>query len=111
LPNTVLANDSVFIDAWVEDELTPSSVFLHYKINNGTLNTVEMFDDGLHHDEIAGDKIYGSAIPPANVLDTIFYFITATDVNAQTGREPREDYSSIVVAPVPHLFINEIMAS
>jgi len=111
LPKTVLPGDSVFISAWVEDDGTPSSVTLHYKSNNGPLSTVAMLDDGNHHDEIAGDNIYGATIPPSNVFDTIFFFITATDMSAQTGREPREDDYAVAVLPLPNLVFNEMMAS
>jgi len=111
LPKTVHENDSVYISAWIQDESIPASVLLNYRINNGAWNSVSMDDDGLHEDGTANDGVYGALIMATNVFDTIYYYITATDVNAQTGREPRVDDDVIVVEPIPNLVINELMAS
>ncbi|MFI5135191.1 MAG: CotH kinase family protein, partial [Chitinophagales bacterium] len=111
LPKTVHENDSVFISAWIEDESLPASTLLYYKINNSTWNSANMTDDGMHEDGLANDGVYGALIMATNNFDTIHYYITATDVNAQTGREPRVDDDIIVVEPIPNLVINELMAS
>ncbi len=110
-PKIVHANDSVFISAWVEDELTLSSVMLNYKFNSSSINSVTMFDDGLHSDGSPNDQVYGVGIIAPNIFDTIFYSVEATDINSQTGREPRENFYSTVVVPIPHLVFNEVMAS
>lgn len=112
LPRVVHPNDSVFITAWIEDELIPSSTQVSYKINSGSLSIISMFDDGIHQDGMAGDEIYGAAIIAPNIFfDTIYYFVTAADVNAQAGREPREGFNSVIINPVSHLVFNELMAS
>jgi hypothetical protein len=110
LPKIVHANDSVYITAWIEDESIPTS-FVYYKINNGGWNSVSMVDDGFHEDGFANDGIYGALVMATNNLDTIHYYVTATDVNAQTGREPRVDDDIIIVESIPHLVFNELMAS
>ena len=110
-PLAIHQNDSIFITALIEDETLPASTLLNYNINNGSLNNVNMVDDGLHHDGLPADGIYGGVIVAQNILDTIHYYITATDLSLQTGREPRIGDDLIIVEPIPHLVFNELMAS
>ena len=111
LPTTVHAGDTVFVTAWIQDETTPTSTNLYYSVNGGSWTSAAMSDDGLHHDGVANDDIYGASFISNNILDTIHYYITARDVLNQVGREPRVDDFILAVEPIPQLVFNELMAS
>ncbi|MBL0047949.1 MAG: CotH kinase family protein [Bacteroidetes bacterium] len=109
-PFAPYAGDSIYIKSWVEDENPIANVYLHYKINtSGMLDSVLMADDSQHRDDALGDGIFGAGISGANLGDTLYYYLSNSDVFAVKGREPRLGFLSIVVAPKPQLFINELM--
>lgn len=112
LPYSPHNDDTVFIKSWVEDELPVTNVYLHYKINfNGPLDSILMYDDGNHGDDLPADNIYGMYIEPQTTGDTIYYYLTNTDITGTTGREPRSGFSAISITPLPQLFVNEWMAN
>lgn len=103
--------DSVFITAWIEDEAEPVSTLLYYSTNGGPWVSTALTDDGLFHDGLADDGVYGAFITAENAFDTALYYVAARDVLNQVGREPRTGELSFAVEPVPHLVFNEVMAS
>lgn len=105
-------NDTLYVSALIEDELTPDQVFLKYKIGySGQLDSVQMNDSGLNYDGLPNDGIFGAAIPYLQSLDTIYYFITNEDLGGLMGRAPRSDFYSVPVTPVTAFYINEVMAA
>lgn len=71
----------VQVEVW--DESTPT-VVLHYRPSGGSWQSLTLFDDGTHGDELAGDRLYGGIIPAS--VGGITYFVTATDdQNASTS--------------------------
>lgn len=110
-PYAPYPGDSVYIKSWVEDELSGLSVKLVYKINShGTLDTIIMQDNGLNKDGLPGDDFFGAGIAGSALGDTLFYFLTSTDLNSHTGREPRNGFFNIVVRRKPTIRINELMS-
>ena len=71
----------VQVEVW--DESTPN-VVLHYQPNGGSWQSITLFDDGTHGDELAGDRLYGGLVPAS--VGGITYYVTATDDhNASTS--------------------------
>ncbi len=50
--------------------------------------TVPMFDDGAHHDGVAGDKVYGVQLAPKPVGTAVSYYVSAADSAAQSAKDP-----------------------
>ncbi|MCD6392174.1 MAG: lamin tail domain-containing protein, partial [Planctomycetes bacterium] len=90
-------NEDLTITARVEQTLAPvDTVTLHYRVMYGGTVNLEMFDDGLHNDGDAGDDLYAATIP-ANAADPgemVRWYVTATDDQAQTSRNPLFPYST-----------------
>jgi spore coat protein CotH len=105
-------NQDIIVNAKVEDETINPTVTINYKINSGNNISAQLYDDGLHNDKLAGDKIYGFLIPSLSSTAIIYYNIQATDSNAQTSTEPISGNYQIRILPLsPQLYINEFMAS
>lgn len=105
---------SVTVRSKVLNTLT-SSVFLGYRYNIADKFTkVQMFDDGLHDDLIAGDKIYGAWIPVSSGL--IQYYIYAENNYACMFSPQRAEHEFYTITPafntptIGQLHINEILA-
>jgi hypothetical protein len=111
LPSAVHPGDTIYFTAWVNDEAIPASVKLYYQVNSGAWLNMEMSDDGQHGDGLAGDEVFGASLIATNALDSIHFYLTARDVINQLSRLPRIDHRLMIVEPVPHLVINELMAS
>jgi hypothetical protein len=52
-----------------------------------TVDSCQMFDDGLHNDGMAGDKIYGGSFRPPTKETTFDITLRTTDVTAGTSRK------------------------
>ncbi|HQU99680.1 MAG TPA: CotH kinase family protein, partial [Bacteroidia bacterium] len=110
-PFRPVAGDTVFIKALVEDELTVVNPVLNYRYGQtATWLTTNMFDDGLHNDDASGDNIFGVALNPVSTKDTLYYYITCTDANNLTGREPRLYSDTLIIETPWAVSINEFMA-
>ncbi len=110
MPYVPYSGDSIYIKSWVEDENPLSAVYVYYKINvGGSLDTLQLYDDGLHKDEAFGDGIYGTGIPGSQSGDTLYYYLVSTDINSFTGREPRAGFLKVPIKSRPQLFVNELM--
>jgi spore coat protein H len=64
----------VQVEVW--DESTPD-VVLHYKPAGGSWQSLTLFDDGNHGDELANDRVFGGLLPAS--VGGISYYVTATD--------------------------------
>jgi len=106
-----VGNDLI-LTAYVEDDDPDPMVKANYAIDLGPVIEVEMYDDGLHEDGEAGDKIYGAILGPFNSPAIITYFISAEDASAHLATAPCEPIEVIISEPSDlELYINEFMAS
>jgi hypothetical protein len=79
------ANNELNFQAYVDDETGISNVQLYYVLNRTSMvGPIQMYDDGLHNDGAAGDKIYGASIGPLQLGDFVIFSFAITDVNANT---------------------------
>ncbi|MCC6255867.1 MAG: exo-alpha-sialidase, partial [Ignavibacteriaceae bacterium] len=73
-------NQPYIVQAFIDDDKTIVSVKLNTYTNPPpTYDVLEMYDDGLHYDSLAGDKIYGTAIIPNSFGDHIIYSFSIED--------------------------------
>lgn len=114
-PEIAQANQAITVNAYIEDEDPNPSVRINHSLNLENRSPLLMYDDGLHHDGVAGDLIYGGQIPAANTNGNIKFYISATDAGNRQSSMPRnapaEQYFITVGFEAPELFINEFMAS
>ncbi len=72
------AEDSVVVEARIVGEPKPQIVLLYYaSAPNAPFDQVEMHDDGQHHDQLAGDGIYGAVIDGAPGRCAVRYYVEA----------------------------------
>lgn len=106
IPATLSIGDSVWITSKVTDE---DSVILAYRFSNSQLFTkVDMFDDGLHNDGIAGDSIYGYLIN--NIGNKVEYYIYAENDSAGRFSPERAAYEFHLLSISGDVVINELSA-
>ncbi len=77
-----MTNTPVSIQAYVDDESGIAGVQINYDLNGVPYGPIQMYDDGLHNDDAAGDKIYGADLGPFQLGDNINYSISITDINS-----------------------------
>ena len=78
-------NQPYFIRAFVDDDREIVSVKLNTYFNPpGVYNILEMFDDGVHNDSLANDKIYGNEITLQNYGDFASYSFIIEDNDFNT---------------------------
>ncbi len=110
--NLPRVNQDIIFNAKIEDETMNPSVIIKYQINTSNLISINLYDDGLHHDFLAGDKIYGNSIAGLQDTSIIYYQIQATDSLNQTSIFPNLSNLKIKISgPKDFLIINEFMAS
>jgi len=116
-PQEPTINDEVRITARVSPGSgSIRSVKLYYT-TNGIFSSKNMYDDGFHNDNIAGDGIYGVSLPKMNSRTIIDYYILAENSSGTVAFSPqraeRETYSYIITG-VSNLYskivINEFLA-
>ena len=94
--------DSVFINATVENA---SQVELMVTINEYStfFNSIEMFDDGLHHDENSNDNIYGALVPYFSNGDNVKYYVRARDNDAviMEPRKAEREFFEYTIGSIP----------
>jgi hypothetical protein len=86
------SDEPVTVSARIVDELTAGiTAMLHYrKDRDPNFSTLEMFDDGGHGDNNAGDRIYAAVIPAHRDGTIIEFYIEAADAahNVRTWPSP-----------------------
>ena len=96
LPIKPTSTDPVIITAEVSSDVTITNVSLHYEVFVApyqsliVTNDIDMFDNGLSGDGVAGDGKYGAILPPLSSQTLVRYRITATDDTARTWTYPDE---------------------
>ncbi len=92
------ATESVQVTAIVTDNIAVATVSVNSIIDNATPVLIPAFDDGLHNDGFAGDRIYGASIPPQPDGTLVRFTFNATDNLGQSTLSPSQIY---VVAQKP----------
>jgi hypothetical protein len=90
-PNVPKDNEEILVRARVVQTFYPvTNVVLRYKVMFNAEIEQQMFDDGLHGDEAAGDGIYGVTIPAsaAGPSQMVRWFFRARDNRGNTSRWP-----------------------
>ncbi len=87
--------DKVFITAKIpphSGEPTPTLQLSHTIGANATTSTQAMFDDGLHGDGTAGDRVFGAAIPTQPAGTAVSYSVTASNSRDPVISSPSSSY-------------------
>ena len=84
-PDSVLPNQTLNIKAFVDDDNVVDSVKLIVIRNVKDIDTLNMFDDGIHNDSLANDKIYGIDIGGFEKGDCIPYHFLIYDNEMHTA--------------------------
>ncbi len=79
LPESPSALDTLIITAKIFDDESVTNVYLKHKLNDVEQPYIAMFDDGLHHDGLPNDSVYGATIDSMNSNDLLLYSIAAED--------------------------------
>jgi hypothetical protein len=103
--------DSLFFQCKVNDDVQVTNVKLKYTLNGGPLIEADLYDDGLHFDGNAGDRVFGNTVIVNTSNTQIEYSFSATDNTGQTSLLPAcGSYSYYHKPAVPPIVINEFMA-
>ncbi len=106
------ASQDVAFSARVTDDTGLSEVRLCYKTGGNDYTCNMMYDDGLHGDEAANDRVFGISLPAFNQITYLNYFIEAVDNAGQIGRLPACGTNFIFIGNTTFtLAVNEFMAS
>jgi spore coat protein CotH len=105
-PTTVSIGDSVWITT---DVVNADSVILAFRYSSTELFTkVDMFDDGLHGDGVAGDNNYGYLLH--NIGHTVEYYIYADNDTAGRFSPERAAYEYHNIIIDGDIVLNELCA-
>src|SRR6185503_17464448 len=81
--------DAVTITAQLLDEQTSGlTATLFWRLGTDSFTSAPMFDDGLHGDGVAGDRIYGVVVPAQTNLAVVEFYVRATDAGARARTWP-----------------------
>ncbi len=112
-PSIPNLSDTIWVTCKVSNQ---TAVLLGYRDQRyNRFRRVSMFDDGLHHDGLAGDSIFGAGMIAASFQ--MQYYIYAENANAgmfSPERAEHEFYLADVNVPTPSpgpLLINEFLAN
>ncbi|HEX5111636.1 MAG TPA: CotH kinase family protein [Saprospiraceae bacterium] len=114
------AGEEAYVSAQVTSVNGIDHVSLYYAAGiAGNFQKTEMLDDGLHHDGIAGDGIYGGTIPGFNAGTLVRFYIEAIAGNAalSASYQPQGAEHDVFVYYVEEVVvsngvvINELLAS
>lgn len=102
----------LIVNAYAEVGVSPATVEIKYKLDEGETNFSTMYDDGNHQDGEAGDLMYGGVIEEIPTDASLSYQITVIDALNLKSTLPCEPvYLPASGSQTPELFINEFMAS
>jgi hypothetical protein len=108
-------NTNVTITANVTNS-NSTGVYLGYRNSMyDPFKRIQMYDDGLHNDGVAGDLIYGADLPV--ISSYIHYYIYSENNNAGKFAPERAEYeyytlnASVQMAAAGEIVINEVLAT
>lgn len=75
--------EQAHVQAQLASTIPVQQVYLYYSHDlTAPFNRLPMFDDGQHHDGLAGDGIYGASIPGTSAFKWVRYYVEAIAANA-----------------------------
>jgi len=111
VPLMPATDDVIHMRVFCFDDVVVSSVELFYSTDNISFDQIDLSDDGVHFDSLAGDGYFGATLPAVNFPTTLYYHILATDNSGLVSRYPVCDELKITVGYTPPaLVVNEFLA-
>jgi len=102
----------VWVRAYADVNSLPATVEIIYTIEGQGVMEEEMFDDGLHNDDEAGDHIFGGLIDEIPENSSVTYQVSVSDNDNKENTMPCEPvFVSQAGGSYVMLYINEFMAS
>ena len=97
------------VSATIIDETGVASASVWYRFGEaGEFSERPMYNDGLHGDLMAGDSVWGGAIPAGDARTTCYYYVQAADSQGMEGRSPANapvsTYSYVIRSSVLGIF-------
>jgi len=119
IPDVAQDGEPVVFRARVSGVSEPGEVALYYKFGTGKFATMQLFDDGAHNDESAGDAVFGNTLqlPPGTAGKILRYYVLAADEQGEVAFFPERaefeclDLNIQAGTPRSGLVINEFMAA
>jgi len=105
----VLGQEPV-VTVFAEDDAPGMDVWLVYEVD-GVADSVQMRDDGLHGDGLAGDRIYGAVLDPLTIAGEWAFRVHAFDADDQTAKLPCDAVSWRIDETALPLYLNEFMTA
>ncbi len=108
-------SDTVWVTTKVRFDTTLAGVTLDWRAGDGGFAQLPMADDGLHHDGLPADGVYGSGIGPEPEGSDVTYYVEALDIAG--GRSlappgaPDVTFGYTVGYVRPEIRLNELLAS
>ena len=94
-----LPDDVITLRAKVTDETGVQSVQAVYSVDGVGQAPLEMYDDGAHNDDGAGDEVWGVQIGPYPAGTVIEFQVEAEDISGNTILAPQYPVRIEVIAP------------
>lgn len=91
-----------------------SEVFLKYRGKiHAPFEKMQMYDDGLHDDGAAGDKVYGAQLSISTAIMEYYYYAQNSTIGKFSPTNAEHEYYNLMAgaAVVGDIVINEFMAS
>ncbi len=107
--------DSLTILSFISDFAQLDTAMLVVDTGTGFFE-ISMYDDGLHHDDLAGDSLYGATLPLISDGTEVTYYIRAVEDTIHTTvldppDAPVSTYSITIGYRIPSVIISEFMAA
>jgi hypothetical protein len=104
-------NQNILFRAYAEDNEGAPLVYAMYTVDEGSMHMLQLFDDGLHFDGGAGDKIFGNYMDGFTEPAHVRFQINAVDQTSLENELPCNPVLIDIEAyQEPLIFINELMA-
>jgi len=87
VPESAVVGDSIVVTAVIASDEDLASVELLYELDS-EVHSLAMTDDGLHHDALPGDNLFGVVLPPVSEPGRISFFVRTEDNLGQQVLDP-----------------------
>ena len=107
--------DSLIITSFISDFAPIDTAVAIVDTGTGFF-AIDLFDDGNHHDGLAGDSLYGAILPPISEEKEVSYYIKAVEDTIHTTvydpvDAPTTTHTVTISYAMPGVIISEFMAS
>jgi len=105
-------NDSIYFSTSIYNVPKLSEIKLWYKLDDGTLESLSLNDNGQAYDLFSNDGIYTSPTIGTSSFQNIQYYFELNDLDGYNHRVPVCEFANLHIAnTTPTLSVNEFMAS